>query len=121
MSIVKESLLRRHSPLSSPNEQLRILNQSDSIPLFESSLARHIAEPLRATEVEIFQINVGKLCNQVCAHCHVDAGPDRSEVMTRETMEQCLNALERSRIPTVDITGGAPEMNPHFRWLGEEG
>ena len=120
MSIVKGSLLRRHSPLSSPNEQLRILNQSDSIPLFESSLARHIAEPLRATEVEIFQINVGKLCNQVCAHCHVDAGPDRSEVMTRETMEVCLAALAKTSILKVDITGGAPEMNPHFRWLVEE-
>ncbi|MEP2508059.1 MAG: arsenosugar biosynthesis radical SAM (seleno)protein ArsS, partial [Reichenbachiella sp.] len=66
------------------------------------------------------QVNMGKMCNQVCKHCHVDAGPDRKEIMTRETMQWCLDALDRSNISTVDLTGGAPEMNPDFRWFVEE-
>jgi radical SAM/Cys-rich protein len=68
----------------------------------------------------VFQVNVGKMCNQVCKHCHVDAGPDRKEIMTRETMQECLEALAQSDIPTVDLTGGAPEMNPDFRWFVQE-
>jgi len=68
----------------------------------------------------VFQINVGKLCNQTCRHCHVDAGPDRKEIMSRETAELCITALAGTDIPTVDITGGAPELNPNFRWLVEE-
>jgi radical SAM/Cys-rich protein len=68
----------------------------------------------------VLQINVGKLCNQICRHCHVDAGPDRMEQMTRETAELCIRALEPTDIPTVDITGGAPELNPNFRWLVEQ-
>ncbi len=67
----------------------------------------------------VFQINVGKLCNQTCGHCHVDAGPDRREVMSPETAELCLAALARTEIPTVDITGGAPELCPSFRRLVE--
>ncbi|MCL4133234.1 UNVERIFIED_CONTAM: hypothetical protein GTU68_060829 [Idotea baltica] len=63
---------------------------------------------------------MGKMCNQVCAHCHVDAGPDRKEIMTQETMLQCLDVLKTNDIKTVDLTGGAPEMNPHFRWFVEE-
>jgi radical SAM/Cys-rich protein len=66
------------------------------------------------------QINVGKMCNQTCRHCHVDAGPDRTEIMTRETMQLCLDALAQTDIPVVDLTGGAPEMNPDFRWLVEQ-
>lgn len=68
-----------------------------------------------------FQLNIGKLCNQTCAHCHVDAGPDKKEEnMSRETLEQCLAIIREYQIPIVDITGGAPEMNPHFRWFVEE-
>ncbi|MEJ7661381.1 MAG: hypothetical protein WKG07_18175 [Hymenobacter sp.] len=67
----------------------------------------------------VLQINVGKMCNQVCRHCHVDAGPDRKEIMTRATMQLCLDALAQTDIPTVDLTGGAPEMNPDFRWFVE--
>jgi radical SAM/Cys-rich protein len=67
------------------------------------------------------QINVGKLCNQTCKHCHVDAGPTRKEIMTRSTMEDCIRALEiYEGFKIVDITGGAPEMNPNFRWLVEQ-
>jgi radical SAM/Cys-rich protein len=71
-------------------------------------------------ELDTFQINLGKMCNQVCNHCHVDAGPDRKEIMTLETMEQCLDALDRTNCSTVDLTGGAPEMNPNFRWFVEQ-
>jgi radical SAM/Cys-rich protein len=83
--------------------------------LAESGLA-----PLTATGITVFQINVGKLCNQTCGHCHVDAGPDRREIMTREVAELCIEALRGSAIATVDITGGAPELNPNFRWLVEQ-
>lgn len=76
--------------------------------------------PLKANGIEIFQVNVGKMCNQVCKHCHVDAGPDRKEIMTRETMQLCLNVLANPEIKTVDLTGGAPELNPNFRWFVEE-
>lgn len=76
--------------------------------------------PLKPSQISILQINLGKMCNQVCKHCHVDAGPDRKEIMTRETMQLCLDALAESTIQVVDLTGGAPEMNPHFRWFVEE-
>ncbi|MGH7822383.1 MAG: arsenosugar biosynthesis radical SAM (seleno)protein ArsS, partial [Candidatus Binatia bacterium] len=87
---------------------------------FHEAVAAAGQWPLRPERIGIFQINVGKLCNQTCRHCHVDAGPDRREVMSRETMELCLRALAATSIPTVDITGGAPELTPHFRWLVEE-
>jgi radical SAM/Cys-rich protein len=62
---------------------------------------------------------MGKYCNQACLHCHVEAGPGRKEMMERETVEAVLRFLEASQIPTVDITGGAPELNPHFDYLVE--
>ncbi|MEE9275824.1 MAG: arsenosugar biosynthesis radical SAM (seleno)protein ArsS [bacterium] len=65
------------------------------------------------------QINVGKLCNQTCVHCHVGAGPHRKEIMTRETADRILKWLAASRVPAVDFTGGAPELNPNFRRLVE--
>ncbi len=87
------------------------------MPTFADSLRGCGLHPLRAAGVEIFQINVGKLCNQQCRHCHVDAGPDRTERMTRETAEACIEALARTAAPVVDITGGAPELNENFRYL----
>jgi radical SAM/Cys-rich protein len=76
---------------------------------------------LSPTGIDIFQINVGKLCNMTCRHCHVDAGPDRTDqMMDRETVELCLAALDRTEAKVVDITGGAPELNPHFRYLVEQ-
>jgi radical SAM/Cys-rich protein len=61
------------------------------------------------------------MCNQTCKHCHVDAGPTRKEIMTKDTMQSCLNALDAfSGFAVVDLTGGAPEMNPNFRWFVEE-
>ena len=113
------SLAARRAPLAAPAAQLARLA---GLPLqreFEQALAEAGQWPLRPGPLQVLQLNLGKLCNQTCRHCHVDAGPDRREVMSRETMELCLRALERSRIPVVDITGGAPELNPDFRWLVE--
>ena len=114
------TLLGQHHSLASPTEQLKILGRTTSYPPFETQLDRIGLLPLRATGITVFQINVGKLCNQTCRHCHVDAGPDRTERMSRETAEQCIRALAKTDIPTVDITGGAPELNPNFRWLVEQ-
>ncbi|HYE64558.1 MAG TPA: arsenosugar biosynthesis radical SAM (seleno)protein ArsS [Pyrinomonadaceae bacterium] len=75
---------------------------------------------LRAALVETLQVNVGKLCNQACKHCHVDASPTRTEIMSRETAERVIAALRKFRIRTLDITGGAPELNPSFRHLVTE-
>ena len=87
---------------------------------FAQALAGSGQYPLRPTGITVLQVNVGKLCNQTCGHCHVDAGPHRTEVMSREIAGLCLDALRSTDIPTLDITGGAPELNPHFRWLVSE-
>ncbi len=73
--------------------------------------------PIRRGRLDTLQVNVGYRCNQTCVHCHVDAGPYRSEEMSGEIADLVLAFLERRRIPTLDITGGAPELNPHFRRL----
>jgi len=91
-----------------------------NLPAFEDKLETIGLFPFKPVQIEILQINVGKMCNQTCAHCHVDAGPDRKEIMTKETMGLCLDAIKHSNIQTIDITGGAPEMNPHFQWFVEE-
>jgi len=114
------TLLGRHDPLASATEQLRILAQVQSCQPFETPMRRAGLDPLHATGITVFQINVGKLCNQTCRHCHVDAGPDRPESMSRETAELCITMLAKTDIPTVDITGGAPELNPNFRRLVEQ-
>jgi len=113
-------LKSRASPLAETSEQLRILGQANGIPPFGEKMRAAGLDPLRAMGITVFQINVGKLCNQTCHHCHVDAGPDRKEVMTRETAELCIRALAMTGIPNVDLTGGAPELNPNFRWLVEQ-
>ncbi len=113
------TLLRQGSPLAEPARQLQFLAARCPKP-FEQSLAESGQGPLRAAGIEVLQVNVGKLCNQTCRHCHVDAGPERREVMSRETMQLCLDVLDRAAIPILDVTGGAPEMNPHFRWLVAE-
>ena len=70
---------------------------------------------IKASNPEIIQVNLGLLCNQQCAHCHLGASPDRTEVMTWPTMAAVLSAAENLDCTLIDITGGAPEMNPHFR------
>ena len=112
-----KSLLARQSPLAVVEEQLRVLQPGGDFEPFHERIARDGLAPLTATGVRVFQVNLGRMCNMTCRHCHVDAGPDRKEIMTRETMRQCLEALDRSGAEVVDLTGGAPEMNPHFRWL----
>lgn len=87
---------------------------------FEDALAHGGLFPLRAVGIEVLQVNVGRLCNMTCEHCHVEAGPGRREIMTRETAEACIATLESAGIPTLDLTGGAPEMNPNFRWMVQE-
>jgi radical SAM/Cys-rich protein len=112
------SLARQKHPLADSRRQLETI---DSGKPFEQTLNEHGQFPLRTTRIDVLQVNVGKLCNQTCAHCHVDAGPDRREIMTKETAELCLDVLARHDIPTLDITGGAPELNPNFRRLVARG
>ena len=113
------SLQSRAHPLAVPAAQLTAL-AATGVPHFDDVLARHGREPLEARAIEVLQVNVGKLCNQTCAHCHVDAGPDRREVMSAETATHVVELLRRHPIPVLDITGGAPELNPQFRFLVRE-
>ena len=114
--MVQKSLSFRRNPLASAAHQLDILEHRMPIPRFADKL-RETGVSLRPGEIEILQVNVGKMCNQVCNHCHVDAGPERKEIMSRATMQQCVSALKSLPVKTVDITGGAPELNPDFRWF----
>src|SRR6266480_5802113 len=84
-----------------------------ALKLAENSLSLRRARP------EILQVNVGKLCNLTCIHCHVNAGPKRKEIMTRETIDRLIDWLTKTDIPIVDLTGGAPEMIPEFRYFVE--
>lgn len=122
MALATKSLKKTNHWLSTSEGQIEVLSdyQKVGIASFGSRLEEGGILPLKPVSVDVFQINVGKMCNQVCQHCHVDAGPDRKEIMTRDTMQQCLDALKDPNITTVDLTGGAPEMNPEFRWFVEE-
>jgi len=119
-----KSLKSRQDSLAQTEKQLEILNggifEDGTLPTFKEKVKNSNIQQVRPTGLEILQINVGYMCNQVCSHCHVDAGPDRKEIMTQETMEQILQVLRNSKINTVDLTGGAPEMHPQFRWFVEE-
>ena len=107
--------------LASADEQLKIINNPETDLISFDEKFETVGEGfLQADRLEIFQVNLGKMCNQVCKHCHVDAGPDRKEIMTRETMQECLNVLEKTDIQSVDLTGGAPELNPDFKWFVDE-
>lgn len=114
------SLKARRLPLADPAHQQEQLDDVADVTAFGDSLQEHGLAPLRSGGISVLQVNVGKLCNQTCRHCHVDAGPDRKESMSKETFEHCLRALDQSDIHTVDLTGGAPELNPHFRWFVSE-
>lgn len=119
-----KSLHKRESDLANSNRQLEILSngifQNGELPTFKAKITETNQFPLKAKKLEILQINVGYMCNQVCDHCHVDAGPDRKEIMTQNTMKQCLEVIKNTGAHTLDLTGGAPEMNPNFRWFVEE-
>ena len=126
-----KTLSRRGHALADPAAQLRILSgpvprgagetrsgEDDAAADFGAALSDAGLPALAAASLDTLQVNVGKLCNMTCAHCHVDAGPDRkAENMTAATADAVLALLEVSGAGTLDLTGGAPEMNPHFRRL----
>jgi len=112
---VLPTLQKQHHPLASGAAQRRRLAELPLARTFESALDGAGLLPLVATGIEVLQVNVGKKCNQTCRHCHVDAGPDRTEMMPPDVVDACLRVLAESAIPTLDITGGAPELHPEFR------
>ena len=104
--------------LAVPDYQISILENRDQESIrFKDKMKDIGLYPLKPWEISIFQINIGKMCNQTCTHCHVDAGPDREEIMTRDTMMECIHAIQKGPFKTIDLTGGAPEYNPNFRWF----
>jgi radical SAM/Cys-rich protein len=121
------SLHARRAPLAAPDEQFAHLHRlpltggPTGTGLFHRDLSASGWPSLRPSTLDIFQINVGKLCNMTCRHCHVDSGPDRTEEnMDRATAEACVDAMRASGARTLDLTGGAPELNPHFEFLVRE-
>lgn len=120
----KVSLRKRKSSLAIINRQMEILNgapfSEGELPSFAEKIQESNQFPLQPKPLEIIQVNVGYMCNQVCAHCHVDAGPDRKEIMDKETMNYIIEVIKNTGAHTLDLTGGAPEMNPNFRWFVTE-
>jgi radical SAM/Cys-rich protein len=107
--------------LALPIEQKKQIESAPELS-FDKNLKNHNAFPLRSARVETLQINLGYKCNLACAHCHIDAGPGRKEMMDRKTMQQCLETIDTNDIKTVDLTGGAPEIHDDFLWfVGELG
>lgn len=123
MKQATKSLNSRNALLAHAKNQVEFLENGifgqDKLPTFSRTLGS-IEIGLRPTTLQTLQANLGYKCNQTCTHCHVDAGPDRKEVMTRDTMLDCLEVMRTNGIRTLDITGGAPELNPDFRWFVEQ-
>ena len=121
---MKKSLHARANALAASEAQLQLLEngifQSGELPKFSEQLKQSGLAPLKKRQLEVLQINLGYMCNQVCAHCHVDAGPDRKEKMSKIHLERCLELIKVSKVGTVDLTGGAPEMHPDFQWFVRE-
>lgn len=118
-----KSLKAREKLIAKAEQQLNYLEGGifkDELPTFDEKIKLFQQYPLQPNSLEVLQINLGYMCNQVCDHCHVDAGPDRKEIMTQTTMQTCLKVIQNTGAHTLDLTGGAPEMNPHFRWFVEE-
>ena len=119
-----KSLKGRVHDLADSSKQLEFLSNGifapGGLPSFKEKLNTVQAEALKPKSLEILQMNLGYMCNQVCAHCHVDAGPDRKEMMSRATLEHCLQILKTTPVTTLDLTGGAPEMHSDFRWFVSE-
>ena len=122
--MAERSLHARRNSLADPLEQRRYLEngifQPSGLPTFGQSLERCGMPSLSPRALDILQLNLGYVCNQVCAHCHVDAGPDRKEQMSQATLAACLAVLKQTGAHTLDLTGGAPEMHPDFRWLVQQ-
>ncbi len=118
------SLHYRRIPLAHPDEQFRVLEEVSlqvgptGTGMFSRDLEASGWDVLQPVALDIVQINLGKLCNMTCRHCHVDSGPDRTvENMDRNTVEACLRLIDKSGARIVDLTGGAPELNPNFEYL----
>lgn len=110
--------LQKKMTIADQNKALTQLGKENS---FASALKGIDLYPLKPTDLEILQINLGYLCNLECTHCHVDASPRRKEITTKDVLNKCLEVIDTLKtIHTVDLTGGAPEMNPDFEWLLEE-
>ncbi len=120
----QKTLHKKQDQLAGSEYQLKVLNDEvktgKKLAQFSEKLSGAHLFPLKPVALDIFQVNLGKMCNQVCQHCHVDAGPDRKEIMTRATMQTCIDLIGQHQFSTVDLTGGAPELNPDFRWFVEE-
>lgn len=101
-------------------KQLQLLRTAPGVKPFGHKLLEAGLAPLTSNGISVMQVNMGKVCNLSCKHCHVEAGPERSESMSRETVLNCLAVLSGTGIPTLDITGGAPELNPNLTWFIEE-
>src|ERR1041384_373908 len=116
-----KSLIAEQNILADAGEQIDILEHRQLLTPFQQKLEQSDLFPLKPLQTEIFQVNIGKMCNQVCRHCHVDAGPDRKEIMSKETMQFCIEVIQKNEhLKTIDITGGAPEMNSNFNWFVKE-
>ena len=103
------------------SKQLDILNNgifsNGKLPLFKEKLKEVNIPDIKKVQLKILQLNIGYMCNQTCSHCHVDAGPNRKEMMSMKVLNRCLSLMIENKIETVDITGGAPEMHPNFKWF----
>ncbi len=115
---MQKTLLRREHELADPKRQIEHLQQL-GLPRFDAKLSACELSPLHATALDTLQVNVGRRCNQMCSHCHVDAGPDRKELMSDVVLEACLELLASGGFRALDITGGAPELHPRFAELIE--
>jgi radical SAM/Cys-rich protein len=118
MAVMPTLQKQRHPLATGAAQRLRLI----AVPIdrtFEQALTSSSLWPLRPTGLEVLQINVGKKCNQTCHHCHVDAGPDRTEMMSDSVVDACLSVLADHPFPTLDITGGAPEIHPAFQRIVE--
>jgi radical SAM/Cys-rich protein len=111
----RRSLVGRGHELAILDHQRAVLHTAGAAPPFARTLSAAGLTPLRAGRLEVLQLNLGRMCNQTCRHCHVDAGPDRRERMDLATLERCLEIARLTAVPTVDLTGGAPEMHPRVR------
>ena len=109
------TLANSRSPLADAAAQRATLRTVPLARSFADAAASAGHVPLRSAKAEVLQVNLGKRCNQACRHCHVDAGPDRTEVMPPAVVEACLAFLESNGVAVLDITGGAPELHPQFR------
>ena len=121
--MINKPTKKKKSQCLAVSKQLEILNNgifsNGKLPLFKEKLRENNIPILKKGELKILQLNIGYMCNQTCSHCHVDAGPTRKEMMSKEVLKICLKLMIENKIETVDITGGAPEMHPYFRWFVE--